>query len=56
MSNKENYYNDNNEKVDPKTKFIIGSPEYYAYYFPKKDTKDPNTKKNTHKSDREDER
>ena len=39
----------NNKKVDSNTKFIIGSPEYNAYYFPKKDKRDPNTTK----SDRE---
>ena len=39
----------NNKKVDSNTKFIIGSPEYNDYYFPKKDKRDSNTTKSDSK-------
>ena len=45
MSYKENSNNDNKEEVDPNTKFIIGSPEYNKYYFPKQNKTNPNTTK-----------
>ena len=42
MSYRENSNNDK-KNVDPNTNFIIGSPEYNAYYFPKQDKPNPNT-------------
>ena len=51
MSDKENYYKDNKKEVDPRTKFIIGSPEYNNYYFPKIDKTDPNTIKKDKEND-----